>query len=137
MRTFGGRSGCALAAAAALGLVGCNGADAPKSWSALSSCLAGPAANAPVLERVQKLRAAELATSGAKSKERWPGRCNAHAEALYSASGDMPGLHRKLHEKVGCTDEPGHCALTADESLITTTTELWEAAQAAGLKAEA
>lgn len=46
-------------------------------------------------------------------------------------------MRRKLRDKLGCTDEPGHCTLTADESMISTTTELWEAAQNARLKTEA
>jgi hypothetical protein len=140
MRTIPGLVRCVMwsgsASACVLGLLGCNSADAPKAWSSLSTCLAGPAAGAPVLERVGKLRAAQLASVGSKGKESWPARCAPHAEALYAASADAPGLRRKLGERLGCTDEPGHCVLPVDTSLISVTTELWEAAQGAGLKAE-
>jgi hypothetical protein len=117
-------------------LVGCHGADAPKAWSALAACLAGPAAEAPLVERVQKLRAALLAGAGATGKDAWPARCNTHAEALYSATGDVAGLHRALKDRVGCKDEGAHCTLPMDESFLPTAGALWEAAKAAKLKAE-
>jgi hypothetical protein len=136
MQSPRGRHGGVVVAATVLVLASCKGADAPKSWSSLAVCLAGPAASAPVLERVGKLRAAELATNGAKGKDSWPERCAVHAEALYAASSDLAGLHRKLHDKLGCADEPGHCVIAADDSLISTSTELWESAQNAGLKVD-
>lgn len=82
MRSFRVQNSHVGAAAAALSLLGCSGADASKSWSALATCLAGPAASRPVLERIGQLRAAQLASSGVKGKDSWPGRCAAHAEAL-------------------------------------------------------
>jgi hypothetical protein len=118
------------------GLGGCHGSDAPKAWNALSTCLAGPAAASPLVERVQKLRAALLAGAGAKGKDAWPARCNSYAETLYSATGDVALLHRTLKERVGCKDEGAHCTLPVDESFLPTASALWEAAKAGQLKAE-
>jgi hypothetical protein len=116
-------------------LVACSGGDAPKAWSALATCLAGPAAGAPVVERVQKLRSAELAAT-ASAKDAWPARCSSHADALYAASGDLALVHRTLKERLGCKDD-GHCAIVADESFLPSMSALWEAAQAAKLTPEA
>jgi hypothetical protein len=113
----------------------CHGGDAPKAWSALAACLAGPAAAAPVVERVQKLRLAELASAGSKAKDAWPGRCAGHADTLFSATSDMPVLNRAMKEKLGCS-EGGHCTLAADDSFIASAGALWDGAQAAKLKAE-
>jgi hypothetical protein len=117
-------------------VVGCSGSDAPKAWSALATCLAGPAAAAPLVERASKLRAALLASVGTTGTDAWPSRCNRHAEALYAATGDVPSLHRALKEQVGCKDEGAHCALPADESFLPATNKLWDAAQSAQLKTE-
>ncbi|HEX7670189.1 MAG TPA: hypothetical protein VF395_11420, partial [Polyangiaceae bacterium] len=131
-----GRAAAAWGLLVGSGLVGCHGSDAPKAWNALSTCLAGPAAAAPLVERVQKLRAAQLASVGTKGKDAWPARCAAYAEALYSATNDVPMVHRTLKDKVGCKDEGAHCALPADESFLPTAAALWESAQAAQLKSE-
>jgi hypothetical protein len=131
-----GWAASAWAAIVGAGLAGCHGADAPKAWSALAMCLAGPAAAAPLVERVQKLRAALLAGAGAKGKDAWPARCNGYAEALYAATGDVALLHRALKDRLGCKDEGAHCALPADESFLPTAGALWDAAQAGQLKAE-
>jgi hypothetical protein len=116
-------------------LAGCGGGDAPKAWSALATCLAGPAAGAPVVERVQKLRSAQLAGAATKGKDAWPARCSSYADTLYSATGDLAVLHRTLKERLGCKDD-GHCAIVGDESFLPIATSLWEGAEAAKLKAE-
>jgi hypothetical protein len=117
-------------------LVACGSGDAPKAWSALATCLAGPAAGAPVVERVQKLRSAQLAAATTTGKDAWPARCSSYADALYAASGDLALVHRTLKERLACKDD-GHCAIPGDESFLPTTSALWEAAQAAKLSAEA
>jgi len=116
-------------------LVGCHDADAPKAWSAFSACLAGPAAAAPPVERVQKLRMALLASAGTKGADAWPARCNRYAETLYAATGDVALLHRALKERLACADEGAHCALPTDETFLPTASALWDAAQAGQLKA--
>jgi hypothetical protein len=127
--TFGGVAVTTL-------LVACASGDAPKAWSALSTCLAGPAAGAPVVERVQKLRSAQLAAATTTGKDAWPARCSTYADALYAASGDMPLVRRTLEERLACKDG-GHCAILGDESFLPTMSTLWDAAQAAKLQPEA
>lgn len=131
-----GRAASALGVIVGACLGGCHGSDAPKAWNALSACLAGGAAASPLVERGQKLRSALLASVGTKGKDAWPARCNGYAESLYSATGDVPLLHRALKDRVGCKDEGAHCALPADESFLPTASALWEAAQAAKLQPE-
>jgi hypothetical protein len=125
---------------AVLGATACGGDDAAKHWSELASCLAGPAATVPVAERVPKLRQMLLANSAtAANKDAWPKRCAPYADDLYAAldnSGSPAILKRKLHERFGCSDTKGSCAVVADSSLISVTTELWEAAKDAELKLE-
>jgi hypothetical protein len=115
---------------------GCGSSDAPKAWNALATCLAGPAATAPLVERVSKLRAALFASAGTSGADAWPARCNRHAETLYSATGDVPQVHRVLKEQVGCKDEGSHCTFPVDETFLSTAGKLWDAAQAAQLKTE-
>ncbi len=124
----------------ALSLAGCSGgSDTQKSWNALSTCLAGPAAVQPLPTRVAALRAYELGNSGAP-KTGWPGRCGTLADDLYAAIGtDSDGalLHSKLHERFACGEAKGSCTPPTDSSLISVATELWEAAGNGGLKTEA
>lgn len=128
----------AFAATAALvSLVGCGDDASNKAWGELSTCLAGPAASAPVAERVPKIRAIMLGNPPSTSKDAWPKRCAPYADELYTSlddSGKPAILKRKLHDRLGCTDQKGSCALTADSSLVSITTELWEAAQSAEVK---
>ncbi|HEV8550206.1 MAG TPA: hypothetical protein VGQ57_14280 [Polyangiaceae bacterium] len=122
-------------------LVACGDDAAGKHWSELATCLAGPAASAPVAERVPKLRQAMLANPpAANAKDAWPKRCAPFADELYASldnSGKPAMLKRKLHERFGCTDTKGSCAINEDSALISTTTELWEAAKDGELKVEA
>ena len=122
----------------ALGVCACSDGDAQKSWSALSTCLAGPAAQSALAARVQQLRSIELANSAtATKKDGWPARCGAPADDLYAALGSSSEgaqLKRKLHERLGCSDTKGTCSPPTDASLISVATELWEGASAAGLK---
>ena len=125
----------------ALGLVACGEDASGKNWSALATCLAGPAANAPVAERVPKLRQIMLGNppSATANKDAWPKRCAPLADDLYASldgSGKPALLKRKLHDRFGCTDAKGSCAITGDTALISMTTELWEAAKSAELKLE-
>jgi hypothetical protein len=128
-----------LAAAAALvSLTGCGEDASGKAWGALSTCLAGPAAAAPVTERVPKIRATMLANPPSTSKDAWPKRCAPYADELYASlddSGKPAILKRKLHERFGCTEQKGSCALNSDASFVSFTTELWEAAAGAEVKA--
>ncbi len=121
-----------------LGLVACSDGDAQKSWSALSTCLAGPAAQSALAARVQQLRSIELGNSATLAKkDGWPARCGAPADDLYAALGSSSEgaqLKRKLHERLGCSDTKGSCSPPTDASLISVATELWEAASSAGLK---
>jgi hypothetical protein len=128
---------CFVAAAALVGLTGCGDDASGKAWGALSSCLAGPAASAPVAERVPKLRAIMLGNPPSASKDAWPKRCAPYADDLYTSlddSGKPAILKRKLHDRFGCTDQKGSCALNADASFVSVTTELWEAASGAEVK---
>lgn len=130
-----GQAGSALGAIFGSLVTACHGADAPKAWSTLAACLAGPAAASPVLERVQKLRAAQLGSGATKTKDAWPARCSGSADALFAATGDMPVLNRAMKEKLGCS-EGGHCVVPADDSFVAAAGALWDGAQAAKLKAE-
>ncbi len=116
------------------------GGDAQKSWNALSTCLAGPAALQPLAARVSQLRSIELGNSStANTKTGWPGRCGASADDLYAALGtDSDGalLKSKLHQRLACGDTKGSCSPPTDSSLISVATELWEAAASGGLKTE-
>ncbi len=127
--------------AALLGLaLGCSNENAAKSWNALSTCLAGSAAQAPLAQRVKQLRLIQLANADTVgAKDSWPGRCSQHANELYAAidaSGETTMLKRKLRDRLHCADDKQTCTLENTESLISTTTELWEAAQGAGLSAQ-
>jgi hypothetical protein len=121
----------------ALSLGGCGEDASAKNWSALATCLAGPAASAPVAERVLKLRQVMLANPpGASAKDAWPKRCAPLADELYASldgSGKPALLKRKLHDRFGCTDAKGSCAINGDTALISTSTELWESAKGAEL----
>jgi hypothetical protein len=123
------------------GLVACSEDATGKNWSALATCLAGPAASAPVVERVPKIRQMLLGNAApAGAKDAWPGRCAPMADDLYAGldkSGKGAGLKRKLHDRFGCTDSKGSCKITGETALISTTTELWESAKSAELKVEA
>jgi hypothetical protein len=128
-----------VATGALVGLVGCGDDASGKAWSALATCLAGPAASAPIAERVPKIRAVMLGNPPSASKDGWPKRCAPYADDLYAAldsSGKTGILKSKLHERFGCTDQKGSCAITSDSSLVSMTTELWESAQSAELKLE-
>jgi hypothetical protein len=120
--------------------LGCSNEEAPKAWSALTTCLAGGAAQAPLAQRVKQLRLIQLANSEVvAAKDTWPARCAQHANQLYAAipaSGGTTMLKRKLRERLHCADDKQSCSLVNDEGLISTTTELWEAAQGAGLTAQ-
>jgi hypothetical protein len=127
--------------AAVLSTFACGGGgDTQKSWNALSTCLAGPAALEPLVARVSQLRLIELGNSStANSKTGWPARCGASADDLYAALGtDSEGalLKSKLHQRLACADTKGSCSPPTDSSLISVATELWEAAASAGLKTE-
>jgi len=122
------------------GLVACSEGDAQKSWNELSTCLAGSAAQSPLAVRMAQLRSIALANPAPSSqKSAWPARCAGHADDLYASLGsdsEFASLKRKLHERLACTDNKGTCTLPTDSSLISVTTELWEAASHAGLKNE-
>jgi hypothetical protein len=124
----------------ALSSSACSDGDAQKSWNALSACLAGPAAQKPLAARVAQLRLIELGNSGTlTSKTGWPARCGASADDLYAALGtDSDGavLKGKLRERLACSDTKGSCSPPTDSSLISVTTELFEAATSGGLKTE-
>ncbi len=141
MTIGGGTSGSralVFSAAAFTLLCGCSDEESQKHWSALATCLAGPAASAPIAERVPKLRQLMLGSSPASAgKDAWPKSCASHADDLYAAldnSGKTAILRRKLHDRFGCSDAKGSCAIAFDSSLISVTTELWEAAKDAELK---
>lgn len=130
-----------LVAGSFVGLGGCSEDTSGKNWSALATCLAGPAASAPVVERVPKIRQMLLGSAApAGAKDAWPARCATMADDLYAGldkSGKTAMLKRKLNERFGCTDSKGSCKITGEAALISTTTELWESAKTADLKVEA
>jgi hypothetical protein len=132
----------ALAVAAMGGLLlGCSTEEGPKAWSALSTCLAGKAAQEPLAARFRQLRLIQLANPGkSPSKDAWPGRCSRYADTLYTAlptSGTPALLRRQMQQKFGCSDDKASCAITNDAALATMATDLWAAADSAGLKSEA
>jgi len=113
--------------------------DAQKSWNALSTCLAGSAANGPLAARAAALRSYELGSPNLTAKDGWPKRCGSYADDLYAALGtasETALLKTKLHERLGCGDNKGTCSPPTDSSLVSVATELWEAANSGGLKAE-
>jgi hypothetical protein len=118
---------------------GCSsGGDAQKSWNELSSCIAGKAAAAELPERIKAIRQIQLGANSA-GKDAWPARCAEYANALnqsISNSGPTAILKRKLAAKLNCSEEKTSCKLPGDNSLISTATELWEAAKSAELKTE-
>lgn len=122
----------ALVGGAALAL-GCSSAEAPKAWNALSTCLAGKAAAEPLVTRVQHLRLIQLAhTAPNASQEAWPARCGSYADELYAAlpsSGNGSLMRRKLGERFGCAEEKGSCKIVAGPTILSITTELWDAAK--------
>ncbi|HEY4159721.1 MAG TPA: hypothetical protein VGM29_16535 [Polyangiaceae bacterium] len=122
-------------------VAGCSTDDGQKAWNSFTSCLAGPAAQAPLAARLAQLRLIQLASpSAAAPKDAWPARCEPSVNELYNAlssSGDTAVLRRKLHEKLGCSDGAATCKLSNESALLSTATELWEAAASAGLKTEA
>jgi len=137
----GVRRGAPFSALLVLGLAACSEADAQKSWSELSTCMAGPAAQSALGVRVAQLRAIALGSSSlSEQKSAWPARCASFADELYASLGSSSEaalLKRKLHERLACTDRRGTCELPTDSSLISVETELWQAAASAGLKNEA
>src|ERR1700710_1981507 len=107
--------------AAVLSTSACSeGGDTQKSWNALTTCLAGPAALQPLAARVSQLRLIELGNSStANSKTGWPARCGASADDLYAALGtDSDGalLKSKLHQRLACADSKGSCSPPTDSS---------------------
>ena len=122
-----------------LSSVACSGgSDAQKSWNALSTCLAGPAAQSALAARVAQLRAIQLGNPST-AKDAWPRSCGGAADDLYAALGtdsDGAALKRRLHERLGCSDSKGSCTPPTDSSLISVATELWESAASGGLKTE-
>ena len=128
-------------ALAALAATACSdGGDAQKSWNALSTCLAGSAAQSPLAARAAQLRLIALANGGnGAAKDGWPKRCAGYADDLYAALGtgsDAAVLKTKLHERFACGDTKGTCSPPTDSSLVSVATELWEAAAGGGLKTE-
>jgi hypothetical protein len=119
-------------------LLGCESGEASEAWSKLATCLAGPAAQSPVLERAQAIRRYQLANGTASaSKDMWPKRCSGAADDLYAMldkSGKTGLLKRKLTERLGCKEQKGSCAVPADGSLASIATELWESAKSAQLE---
>ena len=121
-----------------LSLAACSDGDAQKSWNALSTCLAGPAAQSPLAARVAQLRAIQLGNP-AVAKDAWPRRCGGAADDLYAALGsesDGAMFKRKLHDRLGCSDTKGSCTLPTDSTLISIATELWEGAKSSNLNTE-
>jgi hypothetical protein len=129
-----------LVASSLVTLSACSDDTSGKNWSALATCLAGPAANAPVVERVPKIRQMMLGSAApAGAKDAWPARCATIADDLYAGldkSGKTALLKRKLHDRFGCTDSKGSCKIAGETTLISATTELWESAKSADLKVE-
>jgi hypothetical protein len=119
-------------------LLGCDSGEASKSWSTFATCLAGPAAASPLVERAQKLRQYQLAApAAAAGKDAWPKRCSASADDLYASldkSGKTGLLKRKLSQRLNCSEQKGSCAVPADGSLLTIATELWETAKSGELE---
>ena len=119
--------------------IGCSSEEAPKAWNSLSACLAGKAAPAPALERVQHMRLVQLGNANAgSSKEAWPARCAPHADELFAAlpsSGSGSMLRRKLAERFGCTEDKGSCKIVGGPTVLSVTAELWDSAKDAGLSA--
>jgi hypothetical protein len=120
-----------------VGLVACGDDASGKHWSELATCLAGPAASLSVAERVPKIRQLMLGNPPApNAKDGWPKRCAPFADDLYASldsSGKPQLLKRKLHDRFGCNDAKGSCAIAGDTALISVTTELWESAKSAEL----
>jgi hypothetical protein len=118
--------------------LGCENSEAPKAWSTFATCLAGPAAASPLVERAQKIRQFQLASPNPNApKDTWPKRCSSAADDLYASldkSGKTGLMKRKLTERLGCKEQKGSCAVPADGSLLSISTELWESAKSAGLE---
>lgn len=128
----------ALLLLAASGAVGCASDETPKAWNALASCIVGKDAASPLVKRVQALRLIQLANASgdANAKDGWPQRCNGYADDLFATlptSGESAILRGKLRDKLGCTETKGSCKLRNDASLLTTTTDLFDAAKSSNL----
>jgi hypothetical protein len=123
-----------------MAVTACESDETPKAWSALATCLAGDAATSPLAQRAEKLRLIQLANSkAAPSKDGWPERCAAQANTLFatlSTSGETAVLRGKMRDRLNCNEEKSSCAFPADSSLLSIATELWQAAEGSGLKAQ-
>lgn len=121
------------------GLFGCSGGDAPKAWNELSTCLAGSAISADLPKRIEAVRRIQLNADEAKpGAQGWPARCapaaNALTDAVASAT-EFVLLKRVLATRLNCAEGKASCAFPADASLVSITTELWDAAKAGSLTA--
>jgi len=129
----------AAVAACAWLAAGCSDDKASKSWSALSTCLAGDAATSALPVRLRQLRLIQLSNpSVPEPKDTWPGPCMKYANDLYGSldSSGKPGmLRRKLEEKLFCAEGKSSCKLANDETLVPITTSIWETAKDAELPA--
>jgi len=127
----------AAAAACAWIATGCSSDQAPKAWSALSTCLAGDAATSALAVRIKQLRLIQLSNPPLPDPQNaWPDLCMKYANELYGSldsSGKPAMLRRKLEEKLFCAQGKASCKLVNDESLVPTTTALWETAKDAEL----
>lgn len=120
------------------GTASCASDETPKAWNALASCLVGKDAASPLAARVQALRLIQLANASAdaNAKDGWPQRCNGYADDLFATlptSGESAILRSKLRDKLACTETKGSCRLRNDASLLTTTTDLFDAAKSSNL----
>lgn len=132
----------ALVFLAASASMGCDSDETPKAWNALASCIVGKDAASPIAARVQALRLVQLANASgdAAAKDGWPQRCNGYADDLFATlptSGESAILRGKLRDKLGCTETKGSCKLRNDASLLTTTTDLFDAAKSSNLTTQA
>ena len=95
---------------------GCSADESPKAWNALSTCLAGKAAQKPLAERFKELRLIQLANpSKPGDKQAWPARCAKYADQLYAAlPSSAEVMRRKMQQKLGCSEGKATCALPAD-----------------------
>jgi hypothetical protein len=113
----------------------CSGGDAPKAWNELSTCLAGSASTGELVKRIDAVRRIQLnpdETEGGAAG--WPTRCTPHANALHAAiSGatEYVLLERLMRQKLNCTEGKSSCAFPTDSTMLSITTELWDAAKSA------
>jgi hypothetical protein len=116
-------------------LFGCDSGDAAKHWSAFSRCVAGEGAKDPatIAARIRSIELTERQPPKLwDAAKDWPGRCEPHANALFSSLGSSPEekpLSQALKSQLGCKEgDAPQCTFVPKATILPEAARLWEAA---------